>query len=112
MHDPFEMFYTKSIEILAIEKNGIYEKTPTETPLKQVMADIQPYRGTQPFGSGIAEADYGERLDYQLKLYCKPCGEVTEGNFVRYGGKLYKIVYSAQWEHGTEALLKEVADDD
>lgn len=112
MKNPFERFYKTTVDIVKIEETGAYEKTYTETPLASVKADIQPYRGIQPFGESISEDGYGQKLDYQMRMYCDVCNAAVEGNFIRYNDKLYKIVYAAQWELGEELLLKEVVEYD
>lgn len=101
MSNPFKAFYNTEVQVLEITVKGVYEKVRTETELCLVCADIQPYSG------GLAEAEYGYSSECQFRMFCDKTEAIKMGNYIKHEGKLYKILYVAEWELGLEVLLSE-----
>lgn len=102
MSNPFNAFYDVNVNICSVKSGSGYSNRgiTKETQLAAFTVDLQPYNG------GLAEKQYGLTVKCQYRMFCDTCEHITEGNYVEYGGKLYRIVYAAKWKYGDVAILK------
>lgn len=108
--DPFELFYTKNVEIVSIVEEGAYDRHKVVTPICTVKADIQPYISGEASRNGLGDFEFGLSLQYKLKLFAAPNEHIKVGNYVLYEGEYHRIEHVSSWEWGIEAVLAERRD--
>lgn len=96
----FSRFYTKTVEIYRIKSGSTYSDAAETELVCSVSADIQPFSGD------VTEEEYGLRIERAMKLYCKSCADIKEGNYVRADGEMYRIKSVKNWDMGIEALIE------
>lgn len=100
--NPFKRFYTTDVKLLKIKETGTYTKTQEVKELCSVKADVQPYNG------GLAEKEYGLKVECQKRMFCECNDNLTEGNYAEISGKRYRIIYVEDWDSGATAILQAV----
>ena len=71
-----------------------------------MMVDLQPYSGN------MLSKEYGLDFDIQYKMFSDNSPLLVDNNYVRFDGKLYKIVKVAKWQIGTMCLLTETVQEE
>lgn len=99
-----EKWYHTEVVIGSItQSSGFFDDDPGE--FKQsgsLYGDVQPYNGS------LAEKEYGQVGQVNLRLFCPYLPElVVMGKIAKIGAKCYTITYAEHWEKGSMALLKE-----
>lgn len=96
----FSRFYTKIAEIYRIKSGSTYSAAAETKLVCSVSADIQPFSGN------VTEEEYGLRIERALKMYCKGCADIKEGDYVSVDGEMYRIKSVKNWNMGIEALIE------
>lgn len=100
MNNPMEYFYGDSAEIYELTSDGGYEPNESETFIKAIACDIQPYSG------GLAEEIRGLGETEKIKIFCAADDELKRGRYVKSGGEMYIITDVQKWRMGYEIVAE------
>ena len=96
MNNPMEYFYGDSAEIYEIVSDGSYEPSDTQTLIKTIACD------TQPYGGDLAEAMRGFDAAEKIKIFCDADEELQRGRYAKVNGEMYIITDVQKWRMGYE----------
>ncbi len=100
MIDPMEYFRRDSADIYETASAGGYDGAETETFIKTIKCDVQPY------GGDMAARERGYAQTETIKLFCAADDEIKRGRFVKTGGKRYIVTDVRKWRMGYEAIAE------
>ena len=100
MNNPMEYFYKDSAEIYEITSDGGYEPEESETFIKSIACDIQPYSGS------LTEAMRGLAQEEKIKIFCVADDELKRGRYVKADGDWYVITDVQKWRMGYEIIAE------
>ena len=96
MNNPMEYFYGDSAEIYEVISDGSYEPKETQSLIKTISCDVQPY------GGDLGEQMRGLSEAEKIKLFCAADEELVRGRYVKTGGETYIITDVEKWRMGYE----------
>ena len=96
MNNPMEYFYKERAEIYEITSDGGYEPKETQTLIKTIACDVQPYSGD------LSEKMRGLSRTEKIKIFCDADEELRCGGYVKTGGGMYVITDVEKWRMGYE----------
>lgn len=98
----FDIFNNTRAVIVELGDYGDYENTYTLKELGTVEGDLQSFSGN------LAEQEYGLSVECQYQFYCSNNKNIKAGAYLVIGAQKFEVVYTASWDLGMVALLKEV----
>ncbi len=98
----FKRFYKDDVRIIRITDGKGYSERgkQIEEELAVIKADLQ------PLGGELAEREYGVTEECQMRMFCGENDCIEVGNYVEAAGRVYRIIYVAQWSPSPEVLLQ------
>ncbi len=99
----FDIFNNTKMDIIELGDYDDYENVYYGNKvIGTINGDLQPYSGE------MAQREYGLSIECQYAFYCHNDDRIKEGVYFTEGGKTYQVAYSALWDMGCAALLREV----
>lgn len=96
MSNPMEYFYRDTAEVYEFVSDGSYEPEESETLIKTISCDIQPY------GGDLSEKIRGMAQAEKIKIFCDADKELKRGRYIKAGGETYIITDVQKWRLGYE----------
>lgn len=103
LQNVYDIFNNCNMSIIELGDYDDYENTYGDCKtIGTIDGDLQPYSG------GLAEKEYGLKVECQYAFYCHTDERIKEGVYLKGNDKYYQVVYTPSWDMGLSVLLKEV----